>query len=1379
MDIGLRYYLSKDNAVWLDVSELINSNDTSITYSLCTNSFKSAIDTATFTLIGNINQSLRNDAVNYIMGAIENSSVIHAKIEQNGTAIFTGMVDLSSFLIRSAKIEGDFSITLRDVSALYLDDVISKYLFYENYKISEIAKALLNEAGYTVGEIEIEESDDLAIPAFVIDADDNSDTYRDILDSLLFEAGGYVVKANELGLIDIKKIPSSSPSIEPEGISYAISDTLRSSASILDNDGLEVEWSTLAETDEEQSVYVDSSISRSVDEEGNVVGLTIEPEGYFPEDGDITATYQKYDEDLLDREYNTARSRLQNKDLSIICVRDVSAEIICTDENGNPVSSENAWDYPILSSLGMTANPTLYPLKAWYLLRNKYPYNLNLTHFVLHGRVLYRNKVLHTLTPTSCTSPEKYTSEYIFTQEHAEKFAQFYWHFKKYSRIVHIWTEYDYSNRKEGDVVNIAHTGTDIGQPAVIVQKKISFVGSVTKTNFTAVSVGEYNQYPVRNWTESGNNLQHEAVQPLRPRKQWSISSSPDLSGIFNSALIFSDESKTSWFIHDDIGVITSAISESDWLDTCPSNVPDDMYLFCREWNYTTGQWDYYRVTGAPATPARDFSVSFNPSNYYNSKRKKQAFTISVDVTTINLSDMAQIDFSLKTLGVSMEGGIITIPVGVYPESISLDVTVTDLDCGYGPVTKNFSIQGQSAEDGKPMYLGKFATDPDQAAFSYAFIEGDFYWNTETLLAMRYSLNDNDEFYWRMAEQTDSNWSEIMGSISADAFSSIEPGTVTMSQFGYFQNILAQFISADMIEAFEIELKNGGTIRSKGYNKGDIDLASTKTGFLINDLGYSEFQNTRIRNLEATGSFTADALKTINNIPMISKDQLLEAYQADWESMSSEEAGEVRIMHTETGLEGNVSGIVQKDGVMLGYESSNFIGYLVRSADGGNTWSYVNLGEMMVDSYTSGIKVMNSKFVLLVENANSNYYVAVSDDGISYEYYPIPGGYTCYDIAYDGSRYVIVCRYNVDDSPYGLLASSNLSSWAFTRISTATGSSPITKWAHIMHSQNGFITDGEDGFYRIASDFSSYEKIYSLTMPSSSRIFYLETDINLIFFNSSTLGAHILRSEDGITWTDTTLMTDGIMGHPTATLENGVYYYAIGDNTGKSGHKRFFSSANGISWTINTTSYHVPSVAYVHSGIYQGYMLSSSLFYGSLATVQNLYDFYSQVRAKLDTSKVAIPLAEPFAEQRAITGNFTYKGTSYSLDSIRVSDNEIAIRVQGSSEEFLFKAYGIYERSISIGGIVIETISGELRTGNMLPMDPTVNSTIGSADEPYTTGHFKNLNADNLLADKATINGTLNVETIEGSGNIRTTGVFLGKVNTSTNSEDVWGAVFN
>ena len=1371
MDYGLRYFISKNKTDWINLSEIINSKNTELVRNLCTNNFKSAVDTATFTLIGNVSakgSGIREQAILMLMEALENASTLYAKVEIAENPIFLGIVDLSSFSIESSKVEGNVVISCRDISSLYLDDAIQKNIFYENKKVSEVVISLLSEAGYATGKNEIEDVDDYTLPAFVIDPEEDSRTYRDVIDTLLFEAGGYVIKAKEEGWIDILRIPSTPPDEQPDGIDYAVSSGLSSKASMLDNDGLNLEWSTLAETDDNQTVYVDT-ISRDVDDDGNVIGVEIENGGYFPEDGDITPSYQEFDASLLDREYNTGVSRKKNSDLTIICVRNVSAEIIASDINGNTVDNSEAWDYPVLPSLGMEKNPTIWPLKAWYLLKNKYGSVLNLQQFVLHGRVLYRNKVFHTVVPSSAKSPEEYTSTYIFNQAHAERFSKFYWHFKKFSRVVHTWVDYEYGNKEIGSVVTINHKGTSAGQPALIVQASIGFEGGRIRKKFSALSIGEFTEYEVKNWGTSPNYNVDKPADPLMPRRQYAVFPSPSVEDLFTSAIIYTDSQGSSWFLIDGAAVIAESISDADWSDTVPP-VPDGQYLFCREWNYVKGDWDYYRLTGDVGEAARDFTLSANPSLFYNSKRRKGNTSISIIVTTLNLSETAQKDYILKTSGVSINDNVITIPEGVYPEKIVVDVVVTDLDTGYGPVTKTIEIQGMTAEDGKPIYLGVFSENPNEAAYSYNFIEGDYYWNKESHLAYRYSEDSEGNLIWRIAENTDSNFSEIMSVVTADAFSSIEPGSTTLAQFGYFENIIAEYIQAEMIETMNITLRDGGVIKSEGYDKGDIDLSSTKTGFYLDGMGYSEFQDMRVRNIEAIGSFYADALRTINNIPLISYEQVLPEYQEEWKECHAEESSNVYIKSNS--LETSLTSVVNIDNVYIGLSSDPFAyDALYRSDDFGNSWSMYAF-EQLFDLNISGLKVINGKFMALTTRRSGGFEIGESEDGINWKFHPVASGYTCYDFAFGYGKYTVVVRENtVGIESFGILQSENLLDWEYHKITNINVMHPIRPDSHIIYGAAGFIIDGDDGLYiSDGSNISSWNRCYQFPAdtPNKYNIYFKYTD--KYFISYYTDNSYVLTSSDGHNWTRTTVIQSYELMWPTAVLEDGIYYYMIASDMGD-----VYLSTNLISWQKQNINHVLKTAIYMQKGIFLGLTSGGNKeFWGELSLPVNIYSFFSTIREKLDTTKVDMPLAEPLVNPRAVTGTLEYMASSFSIEQMKCSDDEIVFRVAEQDGEIRFLANGAYPPSIAIKNLLIEQISGELQTGNMYPMDDSIETNIGSDEHPYEHIHGNHIHAEDIEGD------------LQGNvlGNVRGNligNLLEGNVNSENNRTEyqVWGAVFN
>lgn len=502
METGLKYEMKQDNGEWLDVSPLVDSRNTSIERNICTTEFKSAIDSASFTLKAPpLFLGIRSKVVDMIMSALSTiDSHIYVKISHaDKNELFVGVLSLDDISLTTKRLPENLSISCRDLSTVSLDEVPSRFIVLENKKVSEIIRILVAEAGYLIGSINIEEKDDVVLRAFVASPEE-SETYRDYIDTLLFEMGGYVLDCDNTGLMNVIRIPFNIDTSDARKIdNYMVDKGVESSTTTLEYDGIRLQWSTLSETAKEdpQVVYTDN-IKRNVESDGTYTGFIIEPQAFWPEDGNMTASYQEYKAEFLDREYNTHQTKNHNRDLSLLLVQNVRASINAWDENGHQLDPSVAFDYPIVPELEMPSNPTFYPTKAWYLLRNKTEKNVNLTSFSLSGDCVYRNRINMLQLPAVSRKAEDYESIYIYTEERAKNFANFLFNMRQNSRTIHKWNELGSVNL--GEIVKIAHKKTEIGQAAFIVQTKISFIGPLLKTSCIGVSIGKYNEYPFSRW---------------------------------------------------------------------------------------------------------------------------------------------------------------------------------------------------------------------------------------------------------------------------------------------------------------------------------------------------------------------------------------------------------------------------------------------------------------------------------------------------------------------------------------------------------------------------------------------------------------------------------------------------------------------------------------------------------------------------------------------------------------------------------------------------------------------------------------------------------------------------------------------------------------
>ena len=498
---SISYELKLDDGNWVDISPIVDSRKTSIVRNICTTEFKSAVDTASFTIQPAPEfYALRSTIIDMLMNAVNDmDSHVYVKISQNDNNLFLGVIDVGDLSITTLRIPQSLTINCEDLSTLYLDTVPVNFLVYENLKVSQIVKNLIEDAGYVAGSVSLQTDDDVVIRAFVADADEK-DTYRDYIDSLLFEMGGYVLDCDNDGVMNVVRIPLGETTENSSRLvdNYMSSSGIVSATAQREDDGIQLKWSTIKETDPTapQTVYVDD-IDREIDDNNHLIGEIIEPNDYWPADGAETQAYLEYEAKFLDREYQSGQKKNENKDLSLILVKNASISLTVWDENGEQIEADDAFNYPL--PFDEQTNPTFYPTKAWLLLQNKMTTDANLTSVSVQGDCVYRDKINTLLMPEASANPEEYDSIYIYTLERAKHFANFYHDVKRYARTTHTWSEL--GNTELGSLVKIAHKTTEIGQVAYIVQVTTTFLNKDTvKSSCVAISIGAYNEYPFKEW---------------------------------------------------------------------------------------------------------------------------------------------------------------------------------------------------------------------------------------------------------------------------------------------------------------------------------------------------------------------------------------------------------------------------------------------------------------------------------------------------------------------------------------------------------------------------------------------------------------------------------------------------------------------------------------------------------------------------------------------------------------------------------------------------------------------------------------------------------------------------------------------------------------
>lgn len=812
----------------LDISSICDSTQTEVTRNLCTQEFKSAIDTATIVIKCSRGQyTLRSDVISIIQDAMDSLEPIELKIQCNGFSIFKGYLDLSEVSFSSKKGPESITLSAEDISAKILDVSVDEYVILEDKHISEIIEYLVALAGGgNLYKNKILEKDDHVIPVFAIDKEDDNDTFRDYIDTLLFEAGGYVLDTDEEGRMSIIALPWES--YEPTRVvdNYLLEDGIETTRQIFNKTGLKLTWSTLAETPKEQTVWT-ADFSRTLSD-GKLIGKEVAAGAYYPEDGDVTASYQEYSVDFLDREYNTNQSRTKNNDLSIIAVRDVSATIITTDVDGNDLDNDAVWEYPVLPSLGMEVNPTLYAKKAWYLLRNKTDDAVNLQFFTLQGRVLYRSKINYLTIPYEAKSLEEYTSTYIFTNEHAKRFASFYWNFLKTSQTIHKWTEI--GDATLGEVVLINHKESEFGQATLIVGATLSFVGNTAKVECIGVAVGAYNEYKMKEWASSATSKPNGPSGTAAPATQimYKWGKYQDIPPIQDGVWFFAGRP----IFYK--GAIWGDLTGSAWTDV-PTERPDDSSYLWMKTSVDGGKTWTYACIQLP--PIIDFTIFASDVTYNMSSRGVVLSSKTIKLTVVKQNTNADCTWHVtpeSLIDGSESGSIvadsfeITIPEGFTETVVKITAQVGNLS------EKNVQINGVLAGESEPMYLGEYPKDGEDKPTKSPYgdlIKGDYilYYSTvsseETGLFPMYWTG----YEWRPVVPEVENYSQIMGTILGDVLNSDATVTSTSALYGFFKNLASE--AAFIEQLFARLIKITGAIYGGSFNEDGTDVGGA--GFYL------------------------------------------------------------------------------------------------------------------------------------------------------------------------------------------------------------------------------------------------------------------------------------------------------------------------------------------------------------------------------------------------------------------------------------------------------------------------------------------------------------------------------------------------------------------
>lgn len=475
----MRYELKIDGK-WTDVGALVNSEDTSIGLSLCSTEWRSVVSTATFTLRYASRQFYRE-----VVTALMDAEEMECRISQDGQCVFSGTVDLSGLQLSSTRIPQKVTITARDRMEA-LSRKVRSNLVIEGGTVLAILQEVLSLIGETIGVADV--PTDLAcrtVAHFVLTEDDSC-TVRDVVDTLLFEMGGYVMFWDPAqSRFRVRLVPEMRT--DARELRYMVGQSLVTTSARVDTDGVVVKWPTV-DVLEDAKVYGEGIGGSLVD--GVWRGVSIPAGGFYPPDGDIVATRQDFNSDLLDRAYQRGETRRLNGDMDLLYVREGTLQMQYNATKADGSACPQSWmTMPAVPAVGKDEGLVAYPRKAWVLLHNSGDGEVNLQSLGLYGDAVYRSKVNRVIVPADCSEPYEYDSSYIFSREDATSFAQMLSNFRTRSRTVVKWSGMpgDYGL---GVAVSAEHPELGRSIRCIVVQKTVrSLSGTVMSCDYIAVSV--------------------------------------------------------------------------------------------------------------------------------------------------------------------------------------------------------------------------------------------------------------------------------------------------------------------------------------------------------------------------------------------------------------------------------------------------------------------------------------------------------------------------------------------------------------------------------------------------------------------------------------------------------------------------------------------------------------------------------------------------------------------------------------------------------------------------------------------------------------------------------------------------------------------------
>ena len=514
------------NGTDYNLKEFVDSSTLSIVKPFCSTSKMSGKGTMSVTIKGAADKTAYQAFMQDLLIYAAQTKKINdcpIKVRQNGTVVFSGFLNKTNIDITSKKIPENLVLSGIDRSYL-LDRKIRINRYWENQSrntiINDLFSVLSTESGVSLSVASSDIPDSDVVGNFCV-SETEEETYRDVIDTLIFEAIGYVLVFDPSNdTFKIKQIPTSASGLSPREVSYLIENGLVTKNAVYEKDGILLSYPTIVER-ANTNVYAEN-INLTLDENNRVIGDTVIPGEYFPHDADVKEIYQIFR--LADRPYVSGESRVENQDLSLLYAKNVTVSL-----QSSPALSLA----PALPNVDWDGTVEIYPNRARAIyVNNAVGENSNVTVFGYTGTAVYIDYYNKVTYPKACANPQEYKVRTITDPEKAKAFANWLYNSNNYGSTTSQWSEYN-SSAYLGEVVNVIHKDTGVQMPHVIVQITDDTIdGSrVRKSNIVAISIYSWSAYdPALASVQEGysEGSDNSILRLVSTNQQYYISTSKD-----------------------------------------------------------------------------------------------------------------------------------------------------------------------------------------------------------------------------------------------------------------------------------------------------------------------------------------------------------------------------------------------------------------------------------------------------------------------------------------------------------------------------------------------------------------------------------------------------------------------------------------------------------------------------------------------------------------------------------------------------------------------------------------------------------------------------------------------------------------------------------